>query len=427
MIKKAISLIMSVFLIITAFSTVICAVSISVTAEDVIYKDTHLLVNSSALDDVINISADEARYIAELFVSDMALTGTCLWDENTEVIYTIPMYGEDGVSVSAYTVKLTEGYVVVSAFADVKSIIPEWSDSSEPIFDSFNRTAEKIIYLGLYNYYSEIDSGSVIDANGNIIEKSLLVNCIEGTRSLDNLPSELINSCRVSLTNKTVTYSYITDPYQDATAIYGGTFVNTEYYNEWGTYLDTSGYSFYTASDAPQYNNACGPVTITNIISAYEKRFPERRDIPDADTVMDMVVDYGEDHWKYINGNYTFYYRANLGTTPETIPYYVLDCLNAYDIPTNVLGMYSVNYEQLKYHLEEGTLLFMRLFNHPTYNSSSYGHDVMCYAYTRLRSETTGYYKTYLKIADGYSSSARYLDLADVIGNGEYTKVGLWG
>ena len=51
--------------------------------------------------------------------------------------------------------------------------------------------------------------------------------------------------------------------------------------------------------------------------------------------------------------------------------------------------------------------------------SIMYGnHAVMCFVYARLVSQTTGYYKTYLKIADGWSPAQnRYIDLSTAIGN----------
>lgn len=48
-------------------------------------------------------------------------------------------------------------------------------------------------------------------------------------------------------------------------------------------------------------------------------------------------------------------------------------------------------------------------------NHSTYGdHHMVCYAYTRLISETTGLYKTYLKVADGWDTRPKYVDLATV-------------
>lgn len=48
-------------------------------------------------------------------------------------------------------------------------------------------------------------------------------------------------------------------------------------------------------------------------------------------------------------------------------------------------------------------------------NHSTYGdHHMVCYAYTRLISETTGLYKAYLKVADGWDTRPKYVDLATV-------------
>ena len=41
-------------------------------------------------------------------------------------------------------------------------------------------------------------------------------------------------------------------------------------------------------------------------------------------------------------------------------------------------------------------------------------HAVAGYAYTRLKSESTGYYKSFLKVADGLVHSGRYIDIATI-------------
>ena len=75
----------------------------------------------------------------------------------------------------------------------------------------------------------------------------------------------------------------------------------------------------------------------------------------------------------------------------------------------------------------------MSLTAHNAYQN----HAVVCFAYTRMVSSSTGYYKTYLKIADGLNDEPRYIDLSSaicvyddngvLINGGWYTKVGLWG
>lgn len=52
--------------------------------------------------------------------------------------------------------------------------------------------------------------------------------------------------------------------------------------------------------------------------------------------------------------------------------------------------------------------------NHPYY---SYYH-VAGYAYTRLQNNSSGYYKSYVKVADGWASAGRYIDMATIIAGG---------
>ena len=53
------------------------------------------------------------------------------------------------------------------------------------------------------------------------------------------------------------------------------------------------------------------------------------------------------------------------------------------------------------------------LQGHETYGN----HAVICYAYTRLVSTSTNAYKTYMKVADGWYTSPRYIDLATCLGD----------
>ena len=99
-------------------------------------------------------------------------------------------------------------------------------------------------------------------------------------------------------------------------------------------------------------------------------------------------------------------------------------------ISANCVSNIIPTYDNICNHLNNGSLLALKLYNHPAYSdlgdSSLSAHRVLCFAYVRLRGQTTGYYKTYLKIADGWNDSARFIDLSTVVDyvDGEYVSDG---
>lgn len=420
--KKILSIIITVCVLLSAMTASIYAINLSLTTTRITFGGDSVLVSNSALEDAIEITAEEAGYIAELFIADMIASETCCWDEDTEIVDVVTLYDETGTAATAHTVELTEGYAVISAFADSESLIPEWSDTAEPIYDSFDNDDNIIIYLGSYEYYVDSSDTVAINLDGNIINKSDLINYIEESRDINNVSASLIESCVVT-PGMTALASIIEDPQTHANAAYVGPFNISETYDEWGDYVE-----MYVPADnlLSFWTKSCGPIAITNIIRAYENRYPSMRDIPSGDTVFQAVAYNGTLWTGMIYDTEYNYYDPAVGSYAELMHYYTLDSLRIYSIPCDVRGLFQVTYDNIKTHLMEGKLLNMYLNSHSTYGN----HFVMCYSYSRYRSSTTGYYKTYLEVADGWSSySERYIDLATVVSNthNSYSTVKMWG
>ncbi len=454
--KKVLSIIITVCVLLSAMTISIYAINLSLTTTRIMFAGDSVLVSDNALEEAIEITSEEARYIAELFITDMIESGTCCWDEDTEIVDIVTLYNENGTAANAHTVELTDGYVVISAFADSESLIPEWSDTAEPLYENLaNIENDNIIYLGGYEYFVDSNTTSVTDLDGNTVNKVELVNYVEKSRDINNMPEALVESCVVTPDISLLSHKddkdddgyddkdgSIIDPHIHAEKYYYGDFTTTNYCNQWEEDM-----FYYTTSQsvALGWPGSCGLVAITTIIESYKARYPYRSDIPSANTVCNFVGQYGSTHTKELNGVTKYYYLPynlynqdnlliqGMGTDINRSPYFILDCLNYYDIPTNVVGNFGPNYDSIKTHLEEGCLLFLSMNGHELYNN----HAVVCFAYTRMVSDKTGYYKTFLKIADGWHDTPRYIDLAsiqyeyDVNGEleqgGWYTKVGLWG
>lgn len=142
------------------------------------------------------ISEEVAGYIAELFIADMVETGLTVWDEDTAVVATVPMYDETGENVTAYSVEATEGYVVVSAYLDMPDIIFEWSDETAPLYSKFKTTAPspfhraksdtKIVYVGALGYYYDDGGETLLSIDETEVQRSSIGNSLEGLRNPEN-------------------------------------------------------------------------------------------------------------------------------------------------------------------------------------------------------------------------------------------------
>ena len=422
------------FVLLLVFLFNVCALSISATILDETTTqyyayDMYWLLYDDALEHSVNVSVEEARLIAEGFISNMNSSEEVAWNENTEILSVIPMYDQTQNTVNAYSVELTEGYIIVSAYMDVNDVIFEWSDESLPIYSDFETdVSSKLIYLGNYDYYV-VDNNGVLDLYGNRIDETDLINSITQQRDISNLPIDILNYCSVSpqyipenwVTNPSL-YP-IVDPFSHVTNYFGrGTFRCSDYCNKWENYMEffTYGNDYYGVRDWP---GSCGPTAITNIILAYNNRYPNKINISSATSVMDAVCIYGQSNNYYTPGSGD---GDGGGTHISTTATYILNSLRLYDIATNVVGSYDITYNNVKTYLKGDDLLYMVVYN----NTYLY-HVVLCYAYTRLVNEY-GDSMTYVKVADGLCDGGRYMTLQQTNTNPQmypcsFIRIELWG
>jgi len=416
------------FVLLVVFLFNVCALSISATILDETTTqyyayDMYWLLYDDALEHSVNVSVEEARLIAEEFISSMNSSEEVAWNESTEILSVIPMYDQTQNTVNAYSVELTEGYIIVSAYMDVKDVIFEWSDESLPIYCNLEAdVSSRIIYLGNYDYYL-IDNNGIVDLYGNNIDETDLIDSIAQQRDIGNLPIDILNYCSVSPQyirpewQENPSLYPIVDPFTHATNYFGrGTFRSSDYCNKWENYME-----FFTyGDDYYGYNNwdgSCGPTAIVNTILAYDNRYPNKINTVSATNVMDTVCNYG------VNNNY---YGVGTGTPNNTALTYIYNSLIMYGIATNVLGWYDITYDNVKTYLKGDDLLYMVVDN------NTYGyHVVLCYAYTRLVNEY-GDSLTYVKVADGLCEGGRYMTLQQTDTTTDsspcfFIRIELWG
>ena len=322
-------------------------------------------------------------------------------------------------NVTAYTVELDRGYVVVSAYADAASLIPEWSDCDTPLYlsmDSYD--TDSILYLGTYGYYLDVGDKKVEDISGNLVEKTELVNDVELNRNVANIPASVVDDLNESMETegKASTSSVITNPFTHANANYAGPFKCHDYVNKWENYVLFYRTSDFNTVNNVSYNNHCGPTAITNLMCMYQYKYRGIKNESDAaKTMFNYVAQYGIRNLYYNNSDSKYFG----GTSDTGAGPYIRGAFSSYLGVSTTTLLYEVKYNNFRNSFANDAVMYLILHKHETYEN----HHLVGYAYTRLQSTTTGWYKTYLKVCDGWGKNGRYIDLASVSDDSAYYEV----
>lgn len=358
------------------------------------------------------ITEEVAVEIAKLFVSDMIETGGFSWDENTAVTNVRTMYdNSENRYISAYSVELSTGYIVVSAYNDVPDIVLEWSDSANPLYKELMlTTADKVIYCGAFQYFKDSGFSFLHSLNGCQVQASEITNTLSLLYDSSNIPNGLEDSTHssqneVSLSSDEPIAPPITDPYVHANENYQGPFRHYEHINDWDH--SSKHWIFHHMSEYSGYTLHCLPTAILNLLTMYACRYPAAIITSTIDTTLfNQIAQIGIQNGYYYN-------IEKIGGSPYwTADDYILACCDYYNIDAiSVTNWLDMNYANFKTTLTNDDLGILLIGGqHERYEH----HFVVCYAYTRLISSTTGKYKTYLKVSDGWSTEPRYIDLATV-------------
>ncbi len=175
------------------------------------------------------IPENVAEIIASYFVDDICAMPDSKWTSDTVVSNSVTMYDTDG-AVSAYSFELTTngrdtGYVVVSAYSDVESVILEFSDVEKPLYEVFNLAPmDSVVYTGTLNYFKKENGDDLLAIDGAIVNKYEVPEPLTGNRDVEKLPSPMS--------------SVIEDPFAWAGRYYGGQFSAIEWKNVFEDYCD---------------------------------------------------------------------------------------------------------------------------------------------------------------------------------------------
>lgn len=346
------------------------------------------------------LSEDVVQEIAGLFINDMVNSGLeTTWTTTTEVVSSTPLYDENG-SITAYSFDLADentekGYVVVAVYPDMENEILEFSDTAKPLYEEFSLApTDKIVYTGNLKYFKDTGTNMVTTLEKITTPKASLNSSVKEARSREFMPS---------------TTRSISNPITWANENYAGPFKAYEWRNNFEDYCEFYAFTDFkikpSGNGKPYYMDTCVPVAIVNLLKMRGAK----------DGFSNITELYKDDLFKYVLldiGHENYFYNASTESCyTDAIDEYVEMSFEHY-IPGS--WYYSKNpatYDKIKSEINmQRPFLLNIVGSHSDYAN----HAVAGYAYTRLKSESTGYYKSFLKVADGLVHSGRYIDIATI-------------
>lgn len=228
---------------------------------------------------------------------------------------------------------------------------------------------------------------------------------VSRTSTENALASFRVPNCTFSTTS-----SPITDPYAYAEDVYGGSYSAVSYVNKWEDYITCHNMNATQFSD---YEHHCGPIAISTLIEAYG----DRENVSSITNktfrkIFDNVVTIGIASLYYSE---TF---GGGGTQHSKAGDYIIASFSTYGIDYVITTKRSLTYSRLRSTLNNDYLAYLMLEDHDCYSD----HHVLCYACNRIENNDTGDYISFAKVADGWATSPRYIDL-DTCSGYEYWEV----
>ena len=389
-------------------------------------------LSQEELQERLFITEDVAYYIALMFLQDVISMGMVdYWSSDTVIMNTVTMYDYTGETISAYSFELTSGYIVVSALLDVPNLVLEWAPVARPVYETFDLDeSAQIIYLGALNYFADDGSDVLVCISGDEVFRDEVDSFLEEFRDIDYISENALLTI-ASLQGEVIFDSMesaevdgffdalsasppgsngpITNTIEHANRWFAGPFRSFSWQNHWEPQMGSGN----VVMSAVSARNHCGPTAVANILRAFRMRNNDAR-IPSSHiTLLNTMISLGQAHG---------HYNPDGGTSNARAPLFIQDAFRIHGVTAPSVNTFNINYTNLEISLRSGRLMYVMLWNggagHPFYGR----HHVVAYAYARLRSDSTGWFKTYLKIADGWSASARFIDLASAT-NDRYVEV----
>lgn len=350
------------------------------------------------------LTSETAGYFAKFFLRDSLASSSKVydiaWTEQTEIRHMTCLYDTEG-KPSAYCFELStegkdSGYIMVSAYENVYMPILEYADSGQPPYARFpeyyDTETHALIYTGPFGYYQETEDGKLSALDGEAVSRDKVIDTVT--------PGESGLSAAASNGDGT-----IKDPFDYAESRYGGAWVAQEWCNPYEFDLYPKDTMITTDTSEP---NACGPVALTNLLTLWgnHRKVKSITSVTPAQRLK-QVIQYGKEKR---------YFKSD-GTSLFIIKDYEKEIFSKYGVTLEKIYDYKpTSYNQYKRQIEGEGPFLLYFGGHKTYGY----HYVLGYAYTRLKSESTGYYKSFVKIRDGWSREGRFVTMDSTFPKGEF-------
>ena len=210
--------------------------------------------------------------------------------------------------------------------------------------------------------------------------------------------------------------SIIENPVSHAAQKYGKLFVQDEDVDKWsedGAYCTTGQFARLSGG----FVKHCGPTAVTNVIVSFMNRAfslgladkkPEPKDIEE---IFLQVAGIGTDKKIYWN---TDFMKMFGGTFDHLTKSYLKNCLMCFGLVNVVPGrMRRATRKNFLSELDKGNIAYLQLRFDKPYGS----HHVVCYGYSFVKAADSDERHLYLKIADGWSHTPRYMEESDMMLN----------
>ena len=370
-------------------------------------------VKASIKEEDLMIDEETAVEIAKLFLQDMIKIDDVKWTRDTVIIDTVTLFADSSKDeASAYSIKLSEGYIIVSAYIDVPNMILEWSDLATPLHEVFETSERnRYIYTGPLCYYKDCLDGSVEALDGTRIPYEKIKKEKWSQRDVSNVPPEIIdiilNERQDSKNGTTMRSSGpITNMFIHARELYGGHFSVHDSQNHWGSYLP-----FHSMAEYSQlgngYENHCGPTAITNMLIMYGQRFNVSSiNNTNHHNIFFYFLTIGIANLYYHNTDFLVFG----GTMNALANNYIQNCFSSYGVTVTCPATFYINYTTVERSLRTDNLLYIMLRGNECYGN----HHLVGYAYYRLFNNNYTQSATYIRVADGWDTNARYLDIQSI-------------
>ena len=352
-----------------------------------------------------------AYLMTEMFIDDMVASKTTNWNEETKIVGVRTLYSESkDEEITAYSFELDSGYVIVSAYLDVPSIFPEWSDKASPIYSNFDvNRGERIAYAGALSYFLDDGTANLKTIDGNYVNRKDITNYAKDSRNRIYVPEntvKYISELKRSQRNFNPNENCIEDIYAHAQQYYGAPYYYVGEMNYWESGNNSIEYHRGLEIQG-NYYSYCGPLAITNMIINFGNRFNVNSiTSSNFQDIFEQVAYIGTSNLYYLNTNFL----GMGGTSSISANNFILKSFKHYGIdspPIIVSGRYEMTYNNVKFSIDHDRLLYCMYRNHSYYGN----HAVICFAYIRLYNMSGNAYQTYLKLIDGWSNSPRYSDI----------------